>query len=448
MNELPPDTNRPLAAGPATREVITHRRNLPQNLPAIRREAEMTPLQLSFVCGLILAFTFTVLLNLNSETADEGFHTPQIWGFYNGDFTIAKELTMLPAYHAAIAGLLKAAGFFSVDFARFIHMLLSLWALPVFYGVCRTLSQQQADTRTLLFLSCPVILPFFSLIYTDLPSLVLVLLMVYFSLRSVHWLAAAIGLLAIATRQTNLIWLCYCATLVIADQWQQKGWAGFKEVKTGLWPLFLKLLPYGLVVFAAGVFFLLNKGVAVGDAHQHTISLNLSNLYFFLLISFVFLLPYNLANIGAIAELFRRQPKLWFVLGGGFILFMATYSANHQYNSFGLSFYLRNVILHYTINYPALKLLTFVPVAWMFLSFAVFLRQSDRKLALGLLYLFGCLSFIPLPLIEQRYYMVAFVLFLALKPNHSAKLDMVTLFLYIPLNCALLYTIAQHQLFL
>ncbi len=416
--------------------------------PPEQRDAEMNPSQLALICALVLAFTYTLLLHLNHETADEGFHTPQIWAFFHGNFAIAKELTMLPLYHAMVAGLLKAVGVFSLDLARFMNLLVASLALPVFYGICRTLGQQQADTRTLLLLCCPIILPFFSLIYTDIPSLLLVLLMMYFSLRKAHATAATFGLLAVFTRQTNLIWLCYFACLILVDHWQHKGHHGFWVLRSSLWPLLLRLLPYTLAALAAVVFFLLNQGVAVGDAHQHAVSLNLSNLYFFLLIGFVLLLPYNIAHINAITTIFKKHPKVWIVLAGLFLLYMATYSNSHQYNSFGLSFYLRNVVLHYTVTYPAIKVLTFIPIAWMALSFVVFYQRSDRKAALGLLYIFACLSFVPLPLIEQRYYLVALVLFLALKPNYSSGLDRVTLFTYIPANCALLYFISQHKLFL
>lgn len=397
------------------------------------------------VSALVLAFTFTIFLALKSETADEGFHTPQIWGFYNGNMAVAKELTMIPLYHAVIAGLMKATGFFSVPLARFITLILSAFSLPAIYFLCKHLNRDNVDIRTLIFLSCPIILPFFALVYTDLPALTLTLAAVLFTVNRHYVIAALFGLLAIATRQTNLIWVGFCGVVVIIDHVQAQGIAQWRR---HLWSLLFKLLPYGVSVLVALIYFYFNGGVAVGDSHQHQISVNLSNLYFFLLLAFVLLLPINLAYSDKITAIVKSNRYVWVALGIGFILYLATYSNSHQYNSFGLSFYLRNVILHYTITIPILKVLTFIPIAWSALTLTVMLIESENKPLLAALYLFACASILPLPLVEQRYYLPALALLIALMPNYPYRLGMATLFLYIPINCFLLHAIANHVLFL
>lgn len=405
----------------------------------------LTGVQVAFIATLILAFTFTIFLELRSETADEGFHTPQIWGFYNGNFDIAKELTMIPVYHAAIAGLMKATGFFSIPLARFITLLLSIFSLPAMYYLCKYLNRNNADLRTLIFLSFPIILPFFALVYTDLPALTLTLITVLLTVKRQYILAAIIGLAAIAARQTNLIWVGFCGAIVIIDHLQRFG---VSEWKRHFWNLFLKLVPYGVAVTLAAAYFYFNGGVAVGDSHQHQISINLSNLYFLLLLGFLFFLPINITYGGNVIEMIKHNRYVWFALGIGFVVYLATYSNSHQYNSFGLSFYLRNVILHYTVTVPILKILAFIPIAWMALTLAALFRESDNKPLLGALYLFACASIIPLPLVEQRYYLPALALFIAIMPNFKNSTGMSMLFLYIPINCALLHFIANHKLFL
>ncbi len=410
-------------------------------------DTEITGMQLALACGLVLAFTFTILLSLQHETGDEGFHTPQIWEFFNGNFVSVQALTVFPLYHSIVAGLLKAFGVFSVELARFLHMLLAALALPAFYGLCRVLQQPQKDLRLLLFLTCPIILPFFSLIYTDIPALLLVLLMVLQTLRKQYWGACIAGLLAVLTRQTNLVWVAFCACLIVVEQWRVSDACSVTELFRRWRAWAPGLLPYMLISILAMWYFMATGHVARGDTHQHEITLNLSNLYYFLLLGFIFFLPYNIANASKIAAILSGY-RAWLTVAFAFLLFMYTYDNSHQYNAFGLSFYLRNIILHYTVTIPAFKILMFIAIAWMALSFAVFLQQSKHPDSLILLYFFGCLSFIPLPLIEQRYYIVAYSLFLVFKPRTDPRLDMVALLVYIPINCTLLYLISTHQRFL
>lgn len=424
---------------------------MPSSYPVLYRSSikdELPSQHLAFICALILAFTLTVLMNLKNETADEGFHTPQIWSFYHIEPKIHDSLTMLPVYHAAIASLLKISGFFSVPFARFLHMLLSALTLPLFYALCRRLQQGTPDSRTLLMLSSPIILPFFSLIYTDIPALLLMLLCVYFTVRLKYVAAAFFGLFAILTRQTNLIWVAFCGCYLIALYYQDRGLAGFKDFKTGLLPLFWRLLPYGAVSIIAVLFFLFRGGVAVGDSDQHTIGINLSNLYFMMITFWLLFLPHNILRSREIYLLIKGSPKLWYFLIGLFLLYMATYNNQHQYNSFGLDFYLRNIMLHYTVAFPAAKALTFIPVIWMGMSFYLYWKRAENQLILGLVYFFAALSVVPLPLIEQRYYIVALTMFLIFKPEDERTTDFIALYLYIPANCALLFFIAKQQLFL
>lgn len=402
-------------------------------------------IHVAFIAIIILAFTFTILLNLRSETADEGFHTPQIWTFYHGDFRVAKELTMIPAYHAVIAGLLKVTDTFSIKLARFIHLLLASLTIPVFYQVCKSLKQSQADTRTLLFLSCPIILPFFSLIYTDLPALLTILLAFLLTLKKRYVLAAIVGLLAILMRQTNLIWVAFCCVFILIEHIREHG---INDWRQQILPLARKLWAYGLIGICAITYFYTRGGVAVGDSHQHQISLNLSNLYFFLLLCFIFFLPHNISYARQILDFIKQTPKVWFILGIAFIIYMATYSNSHQYNSFGLSFYLRNVILHYTVSFPVVRAIAFLPIAWMALTLYFFYRESNNKRLLGTLYLFAILSFVPLPLVEQRYYLPALTLLIALAPSSAERNNWSALFLFIPINCALLFGISTHSFFL
>lgn len=400
----------------------------------------------SFILGSILAFAFTILLHLPHEISDEGFHSPQIWGFYNGDLHVARSLTMLPAYHAVIAALLKATGIFSVKLARFLHLLLCALTLPVFYRICKALGRPHPDSRTLLFLTCPIILPFFALLYTDVPALLPILLQVLSTIRKRHLPAALFGLVATLVRQTSIVWVAFSCVYVVIEQVQAQGTSSWRQ---HVLPLARRLWAYAAVGLGAAVFFHVQGGVAVGDSSHHPISFNPSNLYLFLLLAFLFFLPHNLARAGAILDLLRRRPRIWYILVPAFVGYMATYSNAHPYNSAGLSFYLRNVLLHHIVTRPAIRALTFIPVAWMALTLILFFHEETRhRWSLGALYVFALLSFVPLPLVEQRYYLPALTLLFAFAPLQEARLNWTSLWLFVPVNCVLLLGISNQWFFL
>ena len=66
----------------------------------------------------------------------------------------------------------------------------------------------------------------------------------------------------------------------------------------------------------------------------------------------------------------------------------------------------------------------------------------------ALLVPFAVLSFVPLPLIEPRYYLVAFSVFLAFRPGVSMASTAVTLAYYVPVSAYLLLGISRQLFFL
>lgn len=414
-------------------------------------QSKAEAINLAIVSLIVLAFTYTCLAHLSQVVADEGFHAPQIWQFFHGNFTPSEYITVPPTYHAIIAGFLKVIGVFSVELARVIQLLICALTIPVLYLTNKQLGHQNNDYRTLLFLTCPIALPFFSILYTDIPSLLLAILIFLLTLQQRYFLAAFVGAGAIAMRQPNLIWVIFCATYVFMDYLLTKGWRNaFNPRDKENWTLVLKLLPYGVVSLGAALIFVLRETVAVGDAGMHQISLNLSNLYMFLLLSFLFFLPYHISYLPRMAHNLLRQPALWLLCIAGMALYSLTYSNSHGYNTFGLAYYYRNVILHYTVTITWLKFLTFIPIVISAFTYYFFWKDSQKqhKLLLLLVYIFGALSFIPLPMVEPRYYLTALALIMVAKPSLTPKLDLACLFIYAPISALLLFLISRFIIFI
>jgi alpha-1,2-glucosyltransferase len=106
------------------------------------------------------------------------------------------------------------------------------------------------------------------------------------------------------------------------------------------------------------------------------------------------------------------------------------------------------VVLHYTVEFPIAKALTFVPIVWSALTFYLIAQESSDKWRMWALYIFVAISVIPLPLVEQRYYIVALVMFLAFKPSTHPLADRFCLFMYLPMSAAVLFFISKAMIFL
>src|SRR5690606_28550699 len=200
--------------------------------------------------------------------------------------------------------------------------------------------------------------------------------------------------------------------------------------------LLSRVVPYGFVIVTALFIFFLRKNVAVGDASMHQVTLNLSNLYMFLLLSFLFFLPYHVAYFPRFIRYLSSGYAVWILLFAALVVYTLTYSNSHPYNTIGLAHYYRNVILHYTVTIAWLKLLMFIPIVISAFTYYLFWKYSSasHKPLMLLIYVFSLLSFLPLPMVEPRYYLTALALIIVSKPSLKPSLDLSCLFICVPLS--------------
>lgn len=406
---------------------------------------------LALLSVMVLTFTYAILSNLEGLMADEGFHNPEIMNFFSGTIPAVWHITVPPVYHFTIAALLRAFGVYSIDLARFSHILICIPIIPFLYLTSKELKFTQNDYRTLLFLTCPIVLPFFSLLYTDLPASMLAALTLLLTVRKQYYLAGLAGALAIATRQPNLVWVAFCGAYVFSDYVGQQGLRNTLNYRNREnWCALLKILPYiSVCIIAAGIFYFRNS-VALGDAGNHQVSFNPSNLYLFLLVSFVIFLPYHIYYTPRAAALLKELPIIWLLILGGLLFYLYTYSNSHPYNAKEATFFYRNVILHHTLSKIWLKFLIFIPMISAVFTFYFFWKDSQpqHKLLLLLIYVFGLFTFVPLPMVEPRYYLTALAFIIAVKPAISAKLDLACLVINIPICCLVLFCISKFWMFI
>jgi len=402
-----------------------------------------------------LLLGFNVVAHLSDQIGDEAVHQFQINWFRDGRFEIFKYITMLPLYHAVVAAISKVSGLASLNGLRFSHLCFASGLVVAMVRLTACFYPQERYSRTLLLIFVPFVFPLFFLTYTDLPSLMFVLFMVERAWRKSYFLAALFALLAVLTRQPNIIWVTFTVCLIALNIARDRSvslrfWGEGQTLADRDYLLeVLKTTKYFVVVFVLFIGFVLwNGGVAIGDAEQHPVSFNLSNLYFFLLVAFVLFLPFNIEQLPSIVTLIRRHWWIILVLIAAFIIYFNTYEHPHKYNATALAFYRHNLFIHYTCDILPLRILSFFPMAWMSLSLVTAIQRGEFGAQLMLLVPFALLSFVPLPLIEQRYYFVSLALLLALRPPMSIKSTTASLFVFIALSAYVMFNITRQIFFL
>jgi len=357
------------------------------------------------VSCLVIGFAF---FYDNGQGVDENIHYDQIRRLAHGDWSLNPTLTTIPGFHAIIAALVWPAGATELS-VRVAVFTLSLAAVAVFYALARTLQPEHAGMRTLQFTLLPILFPQFFLIYTDVTSMLFVLLLMLAAAQRKYRLAGVLGLLACLVRQDNAIWVAFAAV-----------WSYVRDHAWTWKPLVHSIARYATFI-ATGVAFLLfvavNHGqVALGaDVSSHPLrSLYFTNIFFLMFLSFFFFLPLWWGYRREIAKRLRSWWP-WLSLAVLFPLFWLGFVNDHPHNTERADFFLRNAILVYFSSTALRKLLFFLPVALACLCVA----SVPMKRPWWLLFPFTMLFLLPEWLVEQRYYLVPLSLFLLAREQSS-----------------------------
>lgn len=400
---------------------------------------------------LIVLFGVSIIFGLgmmpaNQTFHDESFHMPQILAYLKHQYLhLEKSLTMIPGYHFLVAMFSHLFGWSTVNEVRNASILLSLPAVVVFIMLARGLEHRSPAISTSLFYFSPIFFPFFYVLYTDVPSLLFVLLGMWALHKRYYSAAAIVFFLSMLLRQTNVIWLVMAWGMALWDEWS------VVRFRQDLYRYGLALLNAGLKTFLFPVFclaFLLfvyfNGGVAIGDSTAHKLDrVYVTQIYFWLLTVFVLFLPLHIKNIPAIFRILKERSELILLCSVMFVLYAATFWAEHGYNYF--DFFLRNRVVQWMRADELHRLILFVPMLWAFLSLAVTPLREKR---FYLLYPFTILSLIPHSLVDQRYFMESIALFILFKKDDSHLVNVFTLAIYLPIVAFLYLGISQIRFFL
>ncbi|MBU3668570.1 MAG: hypothetical protein FGM57_01225 [Candidatus Taylorbacteria bacterium] len=377
-----------------------------------------------YILGFIFIIQLGMTINLKA-LADEFPHYWQIKEYAyipEGSVIINKAITTPTHIHNLIgkvvhlgskleigkaltkAGIFEKTDAFDLFLSRGVVTTLIFLTLLYLSYIARS-NKLNTNYILLALVTIPITLPYIPLIYTDILAVSLIALSFVTGYTGKYFQSAISISLAVLIRQPSIVWILPILFLISRDA------QGLKEkFKVSIYHL--------LVCISFIVFFILNKGVALGDRTSHEISLNLSNIWFFSFVFFVTTIGYfypALKKAYALVLKLNTKKYIAHLIGtmctlGIFLLYFYTYEIHHQYNTRSYGWFLRNRLLDISTNILWAKTLFGIFSVCGLIMFLAQAFSAKHKVSEYIFKVTALVSISAMPLIEQRYYIPIFII--------------------------------------
>ena len=385
--------------------------------------------------SLLLVMTVIGVCFLAARTmegrADESAHYAQIERYVAGNYATGSEtVAQTGGFHASAMIFARLTGGATKEDIRLFVLLISGATMLLFWSLVRSFEPQASTMRTLQFVFFPLLFPFWFLIYTDVYALLWLLLAILALTQDRVHVSGILMIVSVLVRQTYIVWLALLGlwTVTVAAPLRQLATRGTS---------------FGIGVGFFLLFVVANGGVAIGDRGSNPdFVFHTENLLFMLLCFFAMFLPLILSTLPQIA---RLPPALLVgVLLSSVGLYFGTFRVDHPYN-IGLNYFVRNALLETITASTSAGVVTSVAIALAVLSLCVIrLRQPGQYL----IYPFAVFSVMPSWLIEQRYYLPAFALFMLFRESASPRVERALLAVNVVMALSLFVGITEGWFFL
>ena len=384
-----------------------------------------------------------VILGLPAHPlADESVHFPQAQMFAHGDWTIHPFLATWPTMNLLVSGSLRIFGTDSLIAARATIAFCALIGVIGFYQVACHFDPPTAAMRTGQFFLLPIVLPYCGLVYTDIPALAALLWLLYSVVKQRPGLFCAAGLLAVALRQSNMVWFVAAVAMYFYEARDRAG-AGKTLASIAVFSAAVGLL-WVIVVWNIG-------GVALTSVTQasHFMKLRgLPNIEFAIGLGGFLFLPVLASSGPRLIALFKH-PR-WIIALTILTAFVGlTFLVKHSDNTdpWVIDYFLHNWVL-YEITHSNLLWAFALCVAGFAIAFAYFPWHREVASLKIPLFAFAAIYLLPFGLIEQRYYIPLYAFFSLFRRRVSMPLERVQLALSFCFSVGVLYAIAVAGKFL
>uniref|UniRef100_A0A8D8B047 Dol-P-Glc:Glc(2)Man(9)GlcNAc(2)-PP-Dol alpha-1,2-glucosyltransferase n=1 Tax=Culex pipiens TaxID=7175 RepID=A0A8D8B047_CULPI len=437
------------------------------------------------VYSIVTFLLFHLVYNTSKQVIDEEFHLRQGEHYCRGRFHIWDEkITTFPGLYLISGSFLSPFKACSVYFLRLTSAVASIANAYLIYIIRKAVIPRRSDAYLLLESISLATLPplyFFShLYYTDVLSVTMVLMMVYFSVREMHNWGALAGFLAILMRQTNVVWVGFvygsqlvnmtmsvCLAERPAKQKQSQSKFGFMDLIPTITTLLerpalilnvlrdahSKFLGYELNLAGFVGFLWYNGSIVVGDKTAHVAAVHLPQIFYFSLFFAVFSPSHVL---GTIRRIVRFALKRWYVSCFCVGLFLCVIQLNtivHPYLLADNRHYTFYIWMRFYQRWTFAKFLP-VPVYYgilVLLGLILFTRgQGGQTVGFSLLWILATLASVALQqLIEVRYFILPFLVLRLLQTNvqTSTKLLALEVLANVLINAATFYIFCTKSVY-
>jgi len=358
---------------------------------------------LFFLIGIsewLLSINKSFLMDENTGNGD------QVDNFAKGKYEIVDTLTMPPTYHLIVGSIARTFNLKNVIWYRLINLFLVIWIIPTFYYLC-----EKNILRTLQFSIFPIMFPFYILVYTDLFSLLMILLSFLLLTKKRYYLSAFTGTIAMFTRQDNIIWILFFCSYIF-----------FIEKKD----YFRKIYGYIMSIILILSYLILYRGkLVLGDNIQHPIMFHHNNIWFFLFVFFLIFFPIIITHLKEIKNYLIIYKDYIAILLIIMIFVFINFTNRHFYNQEkGFWF---NEILLLANNNIIFKIIFVLIIAT---SIAYLLTVRFKSLKEYLIYPFSIIFLSISLLIEPRYYFITFSFFMIFRKEEKKEIEKFLLIYY------------------
>lgn len=418
---------------------------------------------------------------------DELFHVPQAQKYCQGRFNEWDPMiTTLPGLYLISVGVIKPLVWLadltgdvvcSTAMLRFINLLFNCGNLYLLYLlICKLHMREKTRTSSRRVLSAlslstfPVLYFFNFLYYTDAGSTFFILFTYLMTLHGCHKASAFLGVCSVLFRQTNIIWVAFCAATLVATR-MDEAWktehtkkkdeksppcqiplsiSGVKKIllftlefltsPCHLKAVLLVAWPYVLVGIGFFVFVMLNNGIVVGDRTSHEACLNFPQLFYFFSFSLFFSLPVSLGyhRVLRFLQVLKKKPLLFLSLTVVSVLLVWKFTYVHKYlladnRHFPFYVWRRLFQKHELVRF--LLVPAYIFGGWNFLD-----SFKSRSLFWILAFL-ACLlcATVPQKLLEFRYFIIPYLMYRLHMPLPSLPRLAGEFILYTVVNAATIY---------
>jgi alpha-1,2-glucosyltransferase len=393
---------------------------------------------LLFSAVLLLVLGGYLLIKDEPLMIDEIWHNEQIQMLLRNDFSVHYMISMIPGYHFIMYLLANFFYYSSIASIRFFSAIFSVLSVLVFYAIAEILDKNNSKITTLQYFFFPVLFQFFFLIYTDVFSLFLVLLSLFFALQKKHLLSGFAGIFSVLVRQNNVVWLFFIFLLIYYKNYQFNF--NFHNIRQHL----LESWPFILAFVAFIIFFIINKGLAIDDFGAHpSFTFHSGNIHMILFLFFFLFLPLNISNfLRMIQYLLKNKIKVFAACVLLFAFYFLTFDKIHFYNYF--SFFIRNKILMFFYSTAFLKIVFFLPMLYSIFSLCV--TKLHNKLFYSI-YPLTVLFLVPSWLVDPRYYFIPYSLFMLFRKKEAKliQVEYLTLILYVISTAIIFWAVLNNR---